>query len=40
MEADIFIFTQIVYLIVTFKSNTSSFPRAHIVHISAPTPFK
>ncbi len=34
MEFEIFIITQIIYVIVTFKSHTSSFPRALIVHIT------
>ncbi len=37
MEFVIFIITQIVDVIVTFKSTISTFSRSHIVHISAPT---
>ena len=40
MEFDIFIITQIVYAIVTFKLVISSFSSAYIAHISAPTGFK
>ncbi len=37
-----FIITQIVYVIVTFKSSTciATFSRAHIAHISTPTSLK
>ncbi len=40
LEFDIFIITQILNVMVTFKSNISNFRRAYIPHISAPTPFK
>ncbi len=40
MEFDIFIITQIVYVIVTFKLIIYSFCSAYIVHISTPTCFK
>ncbi len=39
MEFDIFIITQIVYLIVSFKSTSSSAFRAHMSHNSVPTSF-
>ncbi len=34
MEFDIFIITQIVYIIVTFKSIISTFSRAHIATLA------
>ncbi len=40
MEFDIFIITQIIYVVVTFKSTIPTCSRAHIVHISVPTSFK
>ncbi len=40
IEFNIFIITQIVYVIITFKSIISAFSTAHIVYISTPTRFK
>ncbi len=40
MGFDIFIITQITYVIVTFKSTIPTCSRAHIAHISVPTSFK
>ncbi len=40
VEFDIFIITQIVYVIIIFKSIISTFTRAHTVHISTPTSLK
>ncbi len=36
----IFIITHNVYVVISFKSTTSSLSRAHIAHLSAPTNFK